>query len=636
MADDSDFLEKLAESVADGDSIDWEQLERLAPDDVRRRLLEDLRIVSEIAEQHRSAVDDPIALSSTGPGVDGYAYVGHLRAPEVGGADGGIGRWGHLVLRRKIGEGAFGVVFHAHDTWLDHPVALKLLKPEIAQTDFSSRILHEARRLARVRHPNVVSVHGADMHDGRIGFWMDLIEGNTLADLLAAGRLNSSEALHIGQEVCLALAAVHRANLVHRDVKAQNVMRAADGGRIVLMDFGAGEFMGGTTAAGRLRGTPLYLAPELLTGGAASVSTDIYALGVLLYHLVTGLYPVNASTLESLIEAHAKGQRHRLRDVRPNLPASFVAIVERAIDPDPARRFPSAGEFHGALSAAERKASDTWQKKLARASALLAVVVVAAGFLGLFSSRLFESMLDIDPAFGAGPLDYFRLGLRSLVPFTVVWAGYGAVVAALVGLRALIWPRVGPIRQRLSRLTDRVDASAQAGWIVLVGGIGLVGLAWLCWDVYYNGLTALALDSRPDTLDLSMLGPAGREVHRWQVWISSGLSFVMGLAVWLWFPYLEKRAPDPVRVRHLKWAACILAFVAIALEVGTRPAVWDQREVVLLQNQSLFVIGSSEDELLLYNPAPGARRSIRVPTDTPSLRRNVARVALFQPVPDVK
>src|SRR5262245_36476634 len=293
--DDPDFLDKLAESVADGDSIDWKKLDSLPPDDARRRLLENVRLVAEIAEQHRSPVEDLVAdMASTEPATDGRGRIGWVRPPAiaVSPGDDDLGRWGHLVLRRKIGEGAFGEVFHAHDTWLDHPVALKLLKPDIAESDISSRILHEARRLARVRHPNVVSVHGADMHDGRIGFWMDLIEGETLADLVANGRLSAGEASHIGGEVCLALAAVHHANLVHRDVKAQNVMRASDGGRIILMDFGAGEFIGTRSNSGRVRGTPLYLAPEIFKGADATVASDIYSLGVLLYHLVTGEYPV--------------------------------------------------------------------------------------------------------------------------------------------------------------------------------------------------------------------------------------------------------------------------------------------------------------------------------------------------------
>src|SRR5262245_40917228 len=280
MGEEDDSLDKLAESVADGDSIDWAALEKLPADDPRRRFASQLRILSKIVRLHQTQVDEPaIDLASTAPASTVDARVGGVRslAPDVAATPGAREhqRWGHLLLLRKIGEGAFGEVFHAHDTWLDHPVALKLLKPEIAKSDFSSRILHEARRLARVRHPNVVSVHGADMHDGRIGFWMDLIEGSTLSDLVVAGRMSHGEASHIGQEICRALTAVHRASVVQRDVKAQNVMRAADGGRIILMDFGAGEFMDTPLAGSRVRGTPLYLAPELFESGRANAATDI-------------------------------------------------------------------------------------------------------------------------------------------------------------------------------------------------------------------------------------------------------------------------------------------------------------------------------------------------------------------------
>ncbi len=206
MDEDSDPLDKLAVEIADGNSIDWDEIAQLPSDDPRHRLLDHFRVVAEIAERHRSAVDDPAdELTTSGP--DGAARIGHVRPPARSEGEQGqnLGQWGHLLLRRRIGAGAFGEVFHAHDLWLDHPVALKLLKPEIAKSDFSSRILHEARRLARVRHPNVVNVHGADMHDGRIGFWMDLIEGETLSDLVARGRLSHGEASHIGREICLAL-----------------------------------------------------------------------------------------------------------------------------------------------------------------------------------------------------------------------------------------------------------------------------------------------------------------------------------------------------------------------------------------------------------------------------------------------
>ena len=542
-----------------------------------------------------------------------------------------------------IGEGAFGEVFRAHDSWLDHPVALKLLKPEIAQTDYSARILYEARRLARVRHPNVVSVHGADMHDGRIGFWMDLIEGETLADLVAGGRLSAGEASHIGGEVCLALAAVHRANLVHRDVKAQNVMRASDGGRIILMDFGAGEFIGKRSNSGRVRGTPLYLAPEIFKGADATFASDIYSLGVLLYHLVTGGYPVISTSVASLVDAHLKGERRRLRDARPDLPPSFVSVVERAIDPDRTRRFASAGEFYAALTADEKKTTadgsreTSWLslKNLRLAGAVVAGALVAAELLGLFASESFEAMLHVDPVFAAGATAHVGVGLRARFPFVLVWSMYAAGAALLAGLRALITRHSGPVRRWSSALSHRVDPSSQAGLIVCAAVLGLVGLTWLFWNVYY-ALTALALDSHPEALDLSILGPAGRGLHRTQVYTSTAFSFLLLLAVVFWFPQLERRATERSRVKNLKWAALAVAFLVVALEVGTRPCLWDLREAVSFENRQAFVIGNSGSELLLYNPAPGERRTMRVRADAPDLLRNVARVALFQPVPIVK
>src|SRR5687768_3591096 len=354
MSGESDLLDKLVGSAADGTAIDWDEVEKQLPaDDQLRRLLQNLRIVAGVGELHRSHVDDVAVAQSEGSTQFAATRLPHgrpqdARRPPPGDARDsdpagieGFGRWGHLLLRKKIGEGAFGEVYHAHDTWLDHPVALKLLKPNLASRDFSARMLHEARKLARVRHHNVVTVHGADSHNGRVGFWMDLIEGGTLAELVAQGRLSAGEAAYIGQEVCLALAAVHQAKMVHRDVKAQNVMRASDGGRIILMDFGAGEFIDDRLGSAGRQGTPLYLAPEILAGEPATARTDIYAVGVLLYYLVTGTFPVRGASFAALAEAHARGERRRLRDGRPDLPDSFVAIVERALAADPIRRFAS-------------------------------------------------------------------------------------------------------------------------------------------------------------------------------------------------------------------------------------------------------------------------------------------------------
>src|SRR5262245_61105827 len=200
-----------------------------------------------------------------------------------------IGRWGPLECRRKIGGGGFGAVYLAWDPALEREVALKMLQA----SGRSHTVIQEGRLLARVRHPNVVTVYGIDEYEGTVGLWMEWVEGLTLTQVLyARGLLGGHEAALIGIDVCRALAAVHKAGLLHRDIKAQNVMREA-GGRVVLMDFGAGEIRTeAVSAERRMIGTPLYLAPELFDGKPATIASDIYSVGVLLYHLMTGRYPV--------------------------------------------------------------------------------------------------------------------------------------------------------------------------------------------------------------------------------------------------------------------------------------------------------------------------------------------------------
>jgi serine/threonine-protein kinase len=629
MDEDPD-LDKLAELVADGNSIDWEGLARGAADDPRRRLLEHLRIIVDIAERHRSAIDeDPAADASTHPEPAADIALPHRSVPDGVVASGHLQQWGHLLLRRKIGEGSFGEVYHAHDTWLDHPVALKLLKPEVAARDTSHRILHEARRLARVRHPNVVTVHGADLHDGRLGFWMELIEGETLSSLLASGRMSAKEAAQIGQEVCLALAAVHHAGLVHRDVKAQNVMRTNDGGRIILMDFGAGQPMG-IPATGRPQGTPLYVAPEIFAGAPADIATDIYALGVLLYHLVTGLYPVSGASLQELLDAHRGGKRQQLRNERPDLPDWFVTAVERALDPAPSLRFKSSGDFHVALSPPPVGQTGTtrWLAIRTGLAAAAGLLVLTLG-LGVLGSRAFEVVLRIDPEFSAGLAGYLRVGGRALWSFALVWAMAAAAFAGVAGIVAWILPHTGPVGRACRRIEAAIDPTF-AGIVVVTAGVaGLAAVTWGFYDVYY-ALTALALDPHPESLDLSILGPAGRGLHRLHSQGTVMISFLLGLAALRWFPRLERRAPDPGRVQRLKWAALVVALFAVAAETGTRGFLWDDREVVSFKNRRAFVIGTSGTELLLYAPAKGERTYSRVRIDDADLSRNLTSGALFE------
>ncbi len=197
--------------------------------------------------------------------------------------------WGQLEIQEKLGEGGFGAVYRAWDATLEREVALKLVSTvRTPPSGLGSSKFQEARMLARIRHPNVVIVHGVNSHAGRVGLWMEFIRGRTLEDILREqGPMSAREAAAIGLDLCQAVAAVHRAGLVHRDIKAQNVMRE-QGGRIVLMDFGLGQEQSpGDGEEAVVAGTPHYMAPELLEGKPAAIESDIYALGVLEYHLLS-------------------------------------------------------------------------------------------------------------------------------------------------------------------------------------------------------------------------------------------------------------------------------------------------------------------------------------------------------------
>ena len=186
---------------------------------------------------------------------------------------------------------------------------------------------------------------------GEVGLSMELIEGKTLDEIVRdQGPFSASEASLIGMDLCRALAAVHGAGLLHGDVKAHNVMRA-NGGRTMLMDFGAGRELSIEPAApgSDFAGTPIYLAPEVFAGASRTTASDIYSLGVLLYFLVTGSYPVEGATRTEIRRFHdQRGSRRPLRDLRPDLPDGFIRVVERALAEDPRQRFESAGSLEAA------------------------------------------------------------------------------------------------------------------------------------------------------------------------------------------------------------------------------------------------------------------------------------------------
>jgi eukaryotic-like serine/threonine-protein kinase len=374
-------LHDLAGAMLDGIPVDWASAESSADDESIRRIVGELKVIAAIADVHGAQA----LFSSNQPAGAEPDSVNSGEQQNAADADSGevaLQTWGPLRVLEKVGEGAFGAVYRAWDTRLDREVALKLLR----RRDWSdgldaSVVVHEARMLAQVRHPNVVMVHGADRIAEHVGLWMEFIHGRTLEELVRErGPFGAGEATLIGLDVCRALSAVHRAGLLHRDIKTHNVMRE-DGGRVVLMDFGTGldHTSGSNNDARGLAGTPLSMAPEILEGHEASARSDIYSVGVLLFRLVTGSYPVQERGVTEVRDAHARGARTFLRDARPDLPESFVQIVERALSKKPEDRYASAGAMEAALAATNESAHAS--PRAARAVWLRRTFAIAAGLL---------------------------------------------------------------------------------------------------------------------------------------------------------------------------------------------------------------------------------------------------------------
>ena len=381
--DEERDLRRLAEAVADGADVDWNAAGSAAPELSPR--LEGLRAIAEISHWcHRVGAAEAIAADDAGG--PSPAASGPQRGAPACESEPTMRRWGPLVLHECMGSGSFAEVYRATDPLLARDVALKLFKPERVPPERGwDSVLEEARRLAQVRHPNVILVHGADVHAGRAGLWTELLQGETLEQSLERqGPYSADEAALVGAELCAALAAIHAAGLVHGDVTTRNVMRV-DGGRIVLMDFGSAHE---TVEESALRtGTPLTLAPEVLVGGAPSRAADVYQLGVLLYRLTSRTYPVEAASMDDLLAPARQGRR--LRDRRADLPAEFVQVVECALEAEPSRRFESMGEMERALRATLGTTRPAWSRRRRRRltwTALL-VLAVAGGFAGVRSLR---------------------------------------------------------------------------------------------------------------------------------------------------------------------------------------------------------------------------------------------------------
>jgi len=264
----------------------------------------------------------------------------------------------HFEIRGVLGEGGMGRVYLAHDLSLDRPVAIKLLRRELASNAaLIARMVDEARAQARLQHPNVVTIYYIGDFEGAPYFVMEYVRGKNLAELLEEnGPFPWGEALEYAMQTTRALAAANARGMIHRDVKPSNLLldespSSSQRHEIKVADFGLATT--GEQVAGRFAGTPNYAAPEQLAGAAPDFRADVYSLAVTLHELLTGAVPFKADNLGAIAELHRSAPRPPI----PNAvaPWRLRQLIAEMMDPDPARRPESWGSLLSRLEAVRPK-----------------------------------------------------------------------------------------------------------------------------------------------------------------------------------------------------------------------------------------------------------------------------------------
>ena len=245
-------------------------------------------------------------------------------------------KWRHLLVKEKIGQGGFGNVYRAYDPILRRNVALKLSRRSHSAAE--AAMIAEARLMARLRHPAILAIHGADTDNESAGIWCDLLSGQTLDAVLDVhSRWSAEEALAITAPLASAIEAIHDNGLTHGDIKPANIMITGNGAP-VLMDFGAGRELSKSWKSGA--GSPLLMAPEQFDTLETSSASDVYAFGAVLYRVLCGRYPIEASSLDELEEIHKSGRSPNWSLVN----GRFRPLLKRMLHRLPNER-PSAAEF---------------------------------------------------------------------------------------------------------------------------------------------------------------------------------------------------------------------------------------------------------------------------------------------------
>jgi serine/threonine-protein kinase len=313
-----------------------------------------------------------------------------------------------LQLGALLGQGGFAAVFRAHDPFLERDVAIKVLDPALAvDATLEEQFLHEARTIAAAEHPHIVPLYSAESTGGLLYLVMRLLPGRSLEDRIAEGKLPVADAARVALECARALAAAHAVGVVHRDIKPANILLDANGNATVT-DFGialvtarpARELLGSTA------GTPHYMSPEQSLGEPVDGRSDVYALGIVLYEMLTGTYPFAGRNATEVIAKHISAPIPRVSEREPETPAALVQLAERMLAKDPAGR-PTAAELVKELSAANTPdglltPSQVRRRRWKRRGIYLGVAAVSAGLVIVVAVRIAGQLMSFMASGGSG------------------------------------------------------------------------------------------------------------------------------------------------------------------------------------------------------------------------------------------
>jgi len=258
-------------------------------------------------------------------------------------------------IKKQIGRGGMGIVYLARDKRLERLVAIKTLPPNLARdVSIRERFLRETRTAGAMAHANIVPIHGADEIAGHVFFVMAYVDGESLAARVRArGRLDATTTARALRDVAAALAHAHQRGIIHRDIKAENILIDGETGRALVTDFGIARLADATplTVTGQVLGTVHYVSPEQVSGDPVDARSDIYSLGIVGHFALTGRFPFDADVASAVLVQHVTRTPAPIATVQPDVPSALASIVDRCLAKQPAHRYASADDLVAALDA---------------------------------------------------------------------------------------------------------------------------------------------------------------------------------------------------------------------------------------------------------------------------------------------